>query len=802
LATEWRAGTPALSEIETEFLDESVRELEREEHAQARANRRLRFLLVGVAIALVVALIAGSVAFVQQRHAATSRDHADVARVAAVSRSVIERQADVGLLLAAAAYRLEANDDTRSTLLSALTTHPLLLGLIHGSQSGLTEAAISPDGRTIATPTGGTTILWDARSHRRLASLARKGDLALGADFSPDGRFLAVGVTHGTSDADVGARLQVWDVHTHRLARLVTAPGGNLTTVRWSDDGRTVIAEVGPLPTDAPSPPARAVMWDTTTWKQRGSLWKLSDSYEDAGDHGLAVSGDGRRVALPLPDASVGVWDTAIRRPIGPPISASHVADRDVGALTALTLSRDGSLLAVGTEAGPVLMIDPARGTAASPALQLSADVATSIDISADDALVAVGRSDGRTQLFDRASGDPLGEPLAANASDVNDVTFSRDGTLMVSAGHDRTGAIWSLDGTRAIGVPLAGQTGPVTEAAFGPSFLATAGTDGTVALRSPTTGRVERLLRLGGEARTVAIDARTGRIAAGGTGGSVAIWSARGDSPRRVAVGKAWVHSVAFRPDGRSLAVALDRGLGQLASSNGPDIGAVRFVDPSTGRDAARVIRLGSTQPLSVAWSPDGTKLAVAVDGNFLHLYDAHTHKLLKRIESIDALIGDVTFDTSGARVVGATLSGVTRQWDVATGKEIPPPFEGQVGLADGVAFSSSGTMLATTTLGLSETRLWDPDTSRPLGGPLVGGRVPYTRRTAVIEDFLRSRPSFSRDGRQLATVGYDGASMLWDVVPEHWLDAACKVAGRDLTEAEWRQYLPGRHRVEVCSS
>jgi WD40 repeat protein/class 3 adenylate cyclase len=800
-AIEWRPAASALSEIESEFLDASTKAFEREQHAQARVNRRLRFLLAGVVVALVVALIAGSVAFVQQRHAATARDHADVARVAAVSRSVIDRQADVGLLLAAAAYRLEANDDTRSTLLSALTTHPLLLGLLHGSQSGLNEAVISRDGRTIATPTAGGTILWDARSHRRLASLGYERDLALGADFSPDGRFLAVGVTSGTTEADVGARLQVWDVRTRRLIHLLPIPGVvNLTTVAWSDDGRTVIAQVGPSITDE-RPTARVIEWDPSNWRMRGSPWTLSDSYEDAGDHALTVSSDGGRVALPLPGGTVGVWATTTRRPIGAPISPSRVVRRDMGAIAALTLSHDGGLLAVGTEAGPVLMIDPANGKLASPALQLSGDLASTIDISANGALVAVGRHDGRTQLFDRRSGEALGEPLAANASDVNDVTFSDDGTRLVTAGHDRTGAIWSLDGTRALGVPLAGQAGPLTEAAFGRSFLATAGTDGTVALRSATTGRVERLLRLGGEARTVAIDAQTGRVAAGGTGGSVAIWPARGDSPRRISVGKAWVHSVAFRPDGQSLAIAVDRSLGQLELANGPDIGAVRFVDPSTGREAARAIGPPGFSPLSIAWSRDGRKLAVATADNFLHLYDARTHReLRKRIESVDALIGDVTFDPSGTRLVGATVSGVTRQWDVASGKEILPPFEGQVGLTTGVAFNESGQILATTTVGLSETQLWDPETARPIGGSLVSGRIPYTTRTAVIHDFLRARPSFSPDGQHLATVGFDGASTLWDVVPDHWLAAACDVAGRDLTAAEWHESLPGRQRVPVC--
>src|SRR5207244_9405534 len=114
----------------------------------------------------------------------------------------------------------------------------------------------------------------------------------------------------------------------------------------------------------------------------------------------------------------------------------------------------------------------------------------------------------------------------------------------------------------------------------------------------------------------------------------------------------------------------AVDRSLGQLEFANGPDSGAVRFVDPSTGREAARAIQPPGFTPLSVAWSPDGLKLAVATADNFLHLYDARTHReLLKRIESVDALVGDVTFDPSGTRVVGATVSGVTRQWDVASG-------------------------------------------------------------------------------------------------------------------------------------
>ena len=78
VASEWRATDTALSTTEEEFLDASTAEQDRELRNQIRANRRLRTLLSAVAVALVVALVAGAVAFVQRRRTAEARDRADV----------------------------------------------------------------------------------------------------------------------------------------------------------------------------------------------------------------------------------------------------------------------------------------------------------------------------------------------------------------------------------------------------------------------------------------------------------------------------------------------------------------------------------------------------------------------------------------------------------------------------------------------------------------------------------------------------------------------------------------------------
>jgi hypothetical protein len=44
--------------------------------------------------------------------------------------------------------------------------------------------------------------------------------------------------------------------------------------------------------------------------------------------------------------------------------------------------------------------------------------------------------------------------------------------------------------------------------------------------------------------------------------------------------------------------------------------------------------------------------------------------------------------------------------------------------------------------------------------------------------------------DGGELAVDAGDGL-MLWNLRTEAWADAACRVAGRQLTEAEWQDHV-----------
>ena len=100
-ASEGLATRPGqFTDLEREFVEASRAAAVAAQERDRRARRRLRRGFVATSVALVVALVAGSVAFVQRRNATTQADAADVARLVALSQSLTGTKRDVAMLLA------------------------------------------------------------------------------------------------------------------------------------------------------------------------------------------------------------------------------------------------------------------------------------------------------------------------------------------------------------------------------------------------------------------------------------------------------------------------------------------------------------------------------------------------------------------------------------------------------------------------------------------------------------------------------------------------------------------------------
>lgn len=59
---------------------------------------------------------------------------------------------------------------------------------------------------------------------------------------------------------------------------------------------------------------------------------------------------------------------------------------------------------------------------------------------------------------------------------------------------------------------------------------------------------------------------------------------------------------------------------------------------------------------------------------------------------------------------------------------------------------------------------------------------------------------PLFAPNGAYLYAIADTGDAYRWDVRPAPWARAACAIAGRALTRAEWTDALPDRPYTPAC--
>jgi WD40 repeat protein/serine/threonine protein kinase len=197
-------------------------------------------------------------------------------------------------------------------------------------------------------------------------------------------------------------------------------------------------------------------------------------------------------------------------------------------------------------------------------------------------------------------------------------------------------------------------------------------------------------------------------------------------------------VWSVAFSPDGSKLAA-------------GDEDGRLKLWDPVTGQQLA-VLSGHERGVWSVAWSPDGRKLATASDDTTAKLWDAATGQALATLKGHTNRVKATAFSSDGRRLATGSDDGTVKVWDTTTGSELTT-IQGRAGWIRSLAFSPDGRMLATGFAGgaaKSSLKLWDATTGRELRAfPPLG---------AVLSI------DFSADGKRLAAGTKERSAWVWD--------------------------------------
>ena len=505
---------------------------------------------------------------------------------------------------------------------------------------------------------------------------------------------------------------------------------GNIHHIAYSPDG-TLLATAG-----------RAGVWlyDAETYQAVGYL-----KGHMSGVSTLAFSPDGRTLATGnrlYGGNTAHLWDVDTR---------TEKNTLTTGYLHDVAFSPDGKTIATTDDRDEVRLWDVETGTEKTP---LTISSVEKIAFSPDGKTIATTDGGALVRLWSVSFGVEMKVFTGYNGG-IHSIAFSPDGKTIAGGGSDNTVRLWDVD-TGETKHRLRGHTREVRSITFSPDgkTIATGSTDNTVRLWDVKTGETkhtltgDRVLAYNSyEYPDVTFSSDGKTIASVDLDFTVRLWDVKTGTEKKTLTGHtSEVHSVAFSPDGNTLASG-------VMDQTDKNI-TVRLWDVKTG---AKKNTLTGHKYLvyGVAFSPDGNTLATAGDDTTVRLWDAETGAEKNTLTDHQFPVSSVAFSPDGKIFASGGggnnygTAGTVHLWDVETGenKQTITHHEGHV---HSVAFSPDGNTLA---IGGQRIRggtvlLWDIETGE-------------NKQTITLPGYSIE---FSPDGKTIATASGSSAH-LWNL-------------------------------------
>jgi WD40 repeat protein len=455
-----------------------------------------------------------------------------------------------------------------------------------GPTAAVINWAFSPDGKNVAA--GGIdkmVRLWNTSSGRELAVLPHKQRVDW-LVFAPDSKTLVA----KDSDQD----LHLWDLCSRQEIRRPLTPVHTCDVLAFSQDSKTMAA-------GAVDENGILRLWDTATGKERRNLRGHYHAMPQ-----MAISADGKIQVSGCGNTVLKICDTTTGKELPLP---GHQ-----GQIRAVAFSHDGQAVASASYDGSVRLWEAATGKEIrrftmpppksegwSPPPMFSA-----LSFSPDGERLAASSNHGRIRLWDKNLDKLLWEYDRDDVDWVFGVKFSPDGKVLAHGSHDMGVHLVDIAARKEIRV-LKGHKSTVDFVLFVPDnkTLVSASRDGNIRLWDWTTGKQVGELTGGLEGINAMALSRDGKMLAAWGGfregfmPSVLLWKLPGPLPF------AWLEcvqdriaSMAFSPDGRTLAIG-----------NGTSLGFIHLVEIATR--SQRCLLGGHRGAVeALAFSRDGRKL------------------------------------------------------------------------------------------------------------------------------------------------------------------------------------------------